>query len=431
MRPIKVWYDNGTCTPDIFTQIATRDIPRNKVTSNAGAQVCGSTYATYSCTTIAAPNQLYNDGETYDWSIVPASAGSIISGQNTNSIQVLWNQGAISSISVKCAVRKCSGALAWPTIPINLAIVSQPTITALMPPNNTVCAGSPFNVNLGIGGTLGASFASVTWNFGDGTPPVTSTAATNATHTYTDPLLANTNYTITATVVDAGGCRGIVTRQFPITVLPKPIVTLSPPTANNLCGTNSGTLPQFNATVNIQSGFGSGGTIQWYRRPTAGATAIAVGAPGALTINVGLYGPGYYFAIVTNANQCSKNTNEFLISCTTTVGSCPSTCIVTAAVESNLQCQEVTAHAATTTCPNQVSQWFSNLPASATIVTNAATFRATNVPPGAYFIYPIRYILILTAFLPNLKYRSYALSANKAPINHCLIVCLDSRSLSA
>ena len=42
-----------------------------------------------------------------------------------------------------------------------------------------------------------------------------------------------------------------------------------------------------------------------------------------------------------------------------------------------------------------------------------------------------RYILILTAFLPNLKYRSYALSANKAPINHCLIVCLDSRSLSA
>ena len=280
-------------------------------------------------------------------------------------------------------MRKCSGALAWSSTPFVLSIVGQPSIVGLVPPS--VCAGAAFNVNLGL--SFGTGFTSVTWDFGDGTPSVTSTSATSAIHQYNDPLLANANYTITATVVDAGGCPGVVTQQYPTTVLPSPIITLSPPTSLNLCGTNNNNLPEYLASVNLQSGFGSGVTVQWFKQVIGGPTT-AVGPPNSPTINVGTYGPGSYYATVTNPNGCSKNTPLFSITCLPTCNGV--VCSSTNFVNANTVCQQVTVNLATTACGAAPLYWVSNVSAPAIIDTNSPSlFQAHNVPPGQYRIYPV------------------------------------------
>ncbi|MDB5283484.1 MAG: hypothetical protein JWO06_2559, partial [Bacteroidota bacterium] len=133
-------------------------------------------------------------------------------------------------------------------------------------------------------------YASLTWNFGDGTPPVTVNNPTlltaNATHTYA----AAGVYTATLTVTDNNGCSATASNTVdvrnPITLSP----TLTPPPCNG--GSNG------SVSVAPTGGFGNytyswnGGTqiTQTYIGATAGTYTVTVTdgictASGQYTLN--------------------------------------------------------------------------------------------------------------------------------------------------
>lgn len=106
-----------------------------------------------------------------------------------------------------------------------------------------------------------------TWDFGDGSPLVTSTTNANQTHTY-----ANTGtYTATLVVEAASGCLSLVA-SMPVTIHPNPVVDFSLPSVclpagaaqfNDLSTISDGTANQFTYAWN----FGDGSAVSTIKDP--------------------------------------------------------------------------------------------------------------------------------------------------------------------
>ncbi|MEO5776241.1 MAG: PKD domain-containing protein [Flavobacterium sp.] len=353
---VQVWYEQDGCTSGIRSVVIGRDLPNLAIT-HADTTVCGSTYGNYSIANTQA--------DSYTWSIVPATAGSIESGQNTNSVHVLWNQQA-GTATINLQVRKCGQM--YPLNPITVTIISAPSIT--ITGSTDICSGSA--ANFSFNQTPSGTFSSVLWNFGDG-----ATGTTNpVSHLYQTPLTGSINYTVSATVTGANGCPMNAFATKNVVVYPSPVVAITPASNLNLCGQHSP--GDYTYSVTMQGGFAATDQITWYHN--SGVLTTGTG-PGAATIDVQTTGVGSYYATVTNSH-CTSTTNTFYV--TNNCAGCVATQVVDATVESNLNCQHVIAHPTALPAGYTNVSWSASLPGATILSNDVTSFEAENVAPGEY-----------------------------------------------
>ncbi len=373
---IKTWFTKGDCASTMLTTIIQKDIPNLAVTGEQ--TVCGSSYATYSTVNSGA--------DSYIWSIVPETAGSIQSGQNTTSINVLWNQSATFA-KIVLEERKCSGKynnnnIIAPGAYYPVTIISTPIINFVVP--TTACTGSenPFTVSATV---ASGTIDSIEWDFGD----LTTTNTATATHFYDDPLTNSVTYQITATV-RANGCLYPNEQHFSIVVSPSPVVYLLP--AKSIIWLPCNNTAPYIFTINIQAGPFATTAIQWYKD----GTAIGTAATSNAIFDVAPHGIGLYYAIITNETGCTKRTSSIQVLqqiCPTgpggpggPSGSCLTPCVAnTINTIITPQCQGLTATAVMSGTPSSWTFMPIDIPTSNyTINTVTKQLNIFGLEPGVY-----------------------------------------------
>ena len=241
-------------------------IPAFTVTGNA--MVCMEETGTYSVPFFEKIN--------YGWTISPADRGTIISGQGSTSVEVLWHEAGPATLSVNVC-----GA------------VQNYAVTVLALPNPQVihpvaiCKGTTANAQTTV------AFSSYKW-VNDGGIQI-STAAT--------PDLAPGYYTVE--VIDQNGCEGSST--FTIFELPEPVVSVSVPIYGGLCPGGPSVTITASTTAN-------GYDFQWFD----GGSPVGTNSP-FLTVSV----PGSYSVEVTDQNGCTNTSNTLIIQdCDSAGGTC-------------------------------------------------------------------------------------------------------------
>lgn len=281
---VRITTDEAHCVSNPISKVVYDPVPPLVLSGND--TVCGSTDWNYSLN--------YTGGDLYEWKIVNESMGSVTAGDGTPNVHVLWNNPPGTGTMVKLIVkmRKC---LNYYSDTLNVYVMNAPTLTATASPT-TVCAEQP--VSLSVTGVPAlTSYASVSWNFGDGTTPG---ALPSVSHQYSSTGGVAT-YTPTVTVVAPNGCINTTIVSTPtITVLPTPVAYVSPAGPLVHCGAFADSL---NATVT--TGFGSTTNYQWFGPTT---TPPAPNCSTCSTWN-GVNTYGNYFVIVKNSNGCSDTSN--------------------------------------------------------------------------------------------------------------------------
>ncbi|OJW84505.1 MAG: hypothetical protein BGO69_10960 [Bacteroidetes bacterium 46-16] len=289
---ISVWRETVYGIPHCQSVAISKDLDTPFIDLNIGDfdTVCGSSTHTYATA--------YTEAETYNWTIVPATAGSVSPVNGSPSVTVLWNNpppaGQDAWLILK--VQKCGGTY---LDSMHVHVWGNPDFTVVFTPDtDTICAGTVLAVSLDP-----TAPATTTWDFGDGYVTTGSTAShAYATFNSNDPV----SYTITATVTNAHGCLGSYVFTRDIWVKPAPVAFVTPVGAFYYCND----LPDnVVLTADAQSGYGGPITsYEWYgcaTCPTYGNT---------LTVN----DLGNYYCVVTNSLGCSTQTNvvQFLEHCT-------------------------------------------------------------------------------------------------------------------
>lgn len=263
-------------------------------------EVCASSYGTYQSS--------YTAGDSYNWTIIPADAGSVSTGQGTPTVTVLWNNyTGTTQPQVKLEVFKCGTS--YPAL-FDVDIIMSPQIT-LSTPLQTICKGEDFTVTI-TGTPALTDIDHLVWNYGDGTPPVTvyptapGVFQTSATISYdaVDPL--SVQYNINVTVYGANGCLTPAQATLQMNVMPTPVADISPKVTLVVCDPLDIDITYI---ANVQLGIGNLDHIEWYHDGIliSGANSYSYSPP-----HVG-GSFGEYYAIVYNTNGCSATTNSTYI----------------------------------------------------------------------------------------------------------------------
>ncbi|RWW99588.1 PKD domain-containing protein [Flavobacterium cerinum] len=348
---VRVWREN-TAEPHCISAKTTKIVTEHVVTLNITTPVnpvCASSVNGYSVA--------YSEGEVYEWSVSPATAGSVATGNGTSSVGILWNQLVVPNTQVVLKVRKCN---VWHTTSLPVNVILSPAISITNVPTS-VCPD--VNVTPTISPAL--TSGTVTWNFGDGTPTVTLPVGQPLPpHQYSNVAISTT-YTITVVVENPNGCITPATAVKSITVNPAPVALITPDTHRIFCNT----VTPFTLTVTIQSGLAGTALITWYN----GNTILS---SGPNNYNLPVTGFGDYRAWVENPNGCGQYTNTIRV--INDCGGSPG-CIINPAPSVTMDatqggCNVVAATSVTTPAP--VSFGWSAGP-EATVVTysqNSASF---------------------------------------------------------
>jgi gliding motility-associated-like protein len=219
--------------------------------SPAISTICQGATATFSVP--LNPNIL-----TYNWLV---TSGTIVSGQGTNSIQVVFD-GTISGNITVTGTNGCGSVAA--TMPIT--ITTLPSGTSIVGPS-TVCAGSINNVYTA--NTI-PNATSYVWTLPNGNTITTST------NTLTIAFgVSETSGNLS--VRGSNGCGlSAVSSAFPVTIVPKPTLS-STLTPSAIC---SGTLFSYTSTSAT-----TGCTFSWTRAALSGISNPAVVVPSSGGIN--------------------------------------------------------------------------------------------------------------------------------------------------
>ncbi|MNK24485.1 PKD domain protein [compost metagenome] len=321
---VRVWREN-TAEPHCVSSKVTKKVKEYNVILNittATNPVCASSVNGYSVS--------YSEGEVYEWSVSPAIAGSVASGNGTNNVSILWNQIVIPNTEVILKVRKCN---VWHTTSFPVTVVFSPTIGIVNVPTY-VCPGdfvAP-SISPAVTGTA-------TWNFGDGSATVTLPAGqAPPAHQYGN-VPSSTSYTITVVVENPNGCTTPATAIQTVTVNPAPVALITPDPNQIFCNT----VTPFTLTVTIQSGLTGTALIKWYD----GNTLLSSGTN--YNFNVTTFGD--YRAWVENPNGCGQFTNTVRV-----INDCGPTCVINPAPSillgvSQGGCNVINANSTTTPAP--------------------------------------------------------------------------------
>jgi PKD repeat protein len=275
-----------TATP---VNITTNKTTINAAISAANANVCANSTATYQAIMNgSSPETAYTAGDTYIWSIVPSSAGSITTGQNTPNVSVQWTNYNGGTANLRLVVGKCNT-----TAPFDKPIIVKglPTIS-INTTNTMVCAGTPISFSLAPA-TL--TTGTVVWKV-NGVESTQTGISFN--HTFTNFSNSNLSFVVTAQLTNPNGCIGTTNiATYTITVKPQPTATLSYAAG----GFNSFCLqPEINTVFTAATT--AGATIQWYHTNLNGVTT-AINPPFPTATQFG----SYYF--IATRNLCTTTSN--------------------------------------------------------------------------------------------------------------------------
>lgn len=303
--------------------------------------------------------------EEYEWSVDPAEAGSIVSGQHTNTVQLQWNQyaGSVTATAqVNLNITKCGTVISR-----SYNVTLSPTPVA-----NLTAATSPFCTGKTVTFTatptsLSTPSAVYHWDFGDGTTATNSSAT--PTHAYT----AAGTYAATVTIERPNGCTNPATAAITVDVLPGPAAILSPDGSVNHCGETQSWSDVL--TVTLQNMSGTSFTYELFN----GTTSVA--GPGS-TSTFTVTATGSYRVKVVNSAGCEAYTNIIVVD-----DVCPETsCDAQGSVQLSLtssNCGVVTVNV-TTTNATFTSVVFQDPLGNTTATTLPATH--TYLKAGSYHI---------------------------------------------
>ncbi len=239
--------------------------------------VCADANVTYTITNIASGN--------FQWSVIPANFGTILSGQGTNSVLIKWHgnnsPGSSNTVILKFGV--CNSDSVFVTI--NEPPV--PSITA----SGTLCGPGGITLSTGATGVF-------SWT-GPGVPPPGNTSSITG-------VTIPGNYSVQIQNFNGTGCT--VTANYTVPDIGRPIASISATNVLNYC------LPAV-PNMNLVAVNGPGYTFQWYQNNVLMPGEIN---PTLLVNTLTLAGT-YTFHCVVTLGGCVVTSNTLTI----TISTCP------------------------------------------------------------------------------------------------------------
>ena len=216
----------------------------------------------------------YFEQVDYQWTISPADRGTVINGQGTPAVEILWHKDGPATVEV--AVCGAVQSYAVTVLPL-----PDPQVGAYQ-----VCYGTMASVQTTV------PYNSYRWL--DDTGALLSTDP--------NPDLPGGYYEVE--VIDANGCQGSST--FQVVELPETVITISVPIYAGLCpGGPSVTIAASTTT--------DGYDFQWYANGVAAGTNTPY-----LTVDTG----GSYSVVVTDQNGCTNEAKTNILDCEDAGGNC-------------------------------------------------------------------------------------------------------------
>lgn len=243
-----------------------------------GPTSCSNTLQPYTLSPAQHPSAIIN------WTVSPDSAGSVVGGQGTQSIQVQWNNySGLATLNV--TVEVCGTTYPYgESFMVNMPVV--PVITQI----GVLCPGVPATL------ATTAPFSGYSWSTGDNTSSAT--------------IYTAGDYSVTTT--DSNGCQA--TDYYEANNVPGPVAAISSPDNLTIC------LPG-PAVVNIVAQTNLSYEFDWYCNgnllalpPTT--SAITHGFIGSPSVTP-------YYVVVTDTNTgCQATSNTLLVEEEFCGGSC-------------------------------------------------------------------------------------------------------------
>jgi PKD repeat protein len=218
------------------------------------------------------------------WSVSPLTAGSVVSGQGTPNINVLFNTSAPSTVQIVCTATVCGS----PVTDIKTVTVTQiPTYTIVATPSPQ-CQNAP--VALSLASSTGVS--TYNWNFGDLTP---NSTLSNPSHTW----LPSGTFPITAQLTLNICGNPTVNAATTINILPLPVINVTASNGYVICGSVTST--NLTATTQFTS------TYLW--------------STGQTTPVINVTTPGTYTVVATNPSTgCTSSSSVLVLGCGNCIG---------------------------------------------------------------------------------------------------------------
>ncbi|MFK7806378.1 MAG: PKD domain-containing protein, partial [Saprospiraceae bacterium] len=205
---------------------------------------------------------------TYDWLVNPDDAGTILSGQGTNVVEILWHIVGTADVSLSL----CGNT---ENVAVNVSGFPEPEVNHPA----QLCPGDTEQVS------TTESFSSYVWFDENGTQLSTSPT----------PELGPGYYEVVVT--NATGCEGQST--FEIDAWPEPEIVITNSGFVFYCETAGFPIPTLHA-LNTEDGY----TIEWYRN----------GVPlNVFTENYTPTQDGSYYVLVTDVNGCTNFSNSIYL----------------------------------------------------------------------------------------------------------------------
>ncbi|MDV6167363.1 PKD domain-containing protein [Flavobacterium sp. DG1-102-2] len=292
--------DGSGCTSAPLNVTVSKIVITAAITSIPATSVfCPSSQATFS----ANLNGVTPD--MVEWSVSPSTLGGVVSGVNSTTAVVAWNEiSGTNTGTLILKVKKC-GVDTYFNTPIT--IMPRPTTVFNAP--QQICYGSPLVLDFT---ASGATTGTINWDFGNGNtassiynPLVTSYTVANP---YNNTTSSNISYTIKASLSVPNGCNYVVDAYDTIIVFPRTTISVTPGYNYVICptGTYSTTL-----SANAISGLGVTVSYQWIKVGTG-----AIGSGNTYTISNATQGTtpqGTYFVRVTDSNGCVTDSQNITV----------------------------------------------------------------------------------------------------------------------
>jgi PKD repeat protein len=320
--------------------------------SITGPNGCLNNVSSYSLTP-AQPS-----GTTYNWTIMPATAGSVILGQGTPSVNIQWNNTP-TTVTIQCAVSLCGNTTNVMKM-ITLTAPIQPTIVQI----GNLCPGVMATLD------AGAGFVSYAW----------STTQTTQTIQISNPGV----YTVTTT--DSNGCTAI--DSYEAFNVPGPVASISTPSSTLLCIT-----PNNPASITLYALTNANYIYTWYcnNNPVgSGNTFIHNNTGVAATFS-------YYIVVTDITTGCMATSLPILVTqavCPSGPGGCfpqPYTLIISG-LNNTPYCNDVTF---SVTAVNATPTYWNFGDPSGNSYTGPITNPTHTYPQAGY------YLVTLNASVPN------------------------------
>lgn len=254
------------------------------------------------------------EGDEYIWKVTPSNFGSVIEGQGTNQIEIMWNEIAnnVTFGDVELKIRKCTE---WFTVqPFEAELIESPDITLSVP--SQVCAEELFDV------TVYSSVPITNWtlfelNLAPNTTPISNPTTVSPTEfvfedvSFPPVFSGNVLFNIEVTIETPNGCMSDSFGHEQITVIPSPVAIITPNiNTNAFCN-----LTDLQTAGLLLTGIEQTGLIQvnswtWYHSQTSNGPYSVVGNNTAFHQ---VQNFGFYKVEGIGTNGCSTMSDPFQV----------------------------------------------------------------------------------------------------------------------